>query len=476
MLEQFKSLIDNIYAIDIMTSIRLTSEEMPRAWYNIQADLPSPLPPPIGDEEKKNLGRYGIKECLRQEFSTERFPKIPEDILKLYDQVARPRDLVRAERLEKALHLPEDKVRLYYKREDQSPTGSHKVNTALAQAYYAAKEEKTRLTTETGAGQWGSALALGAMLNGLKPTVYWVRNVYDWKPSRKELMELMGAEVLASPSNRTKFGREVLEKNPHSPGSLGIAISEGIEDALDDEEHTAYTLGSVLNHVLMHQTVIGLEAKKQLEKVGDYPDYVIGCLGGGSNFGGISLPFIGDVLTGKAPKKKVKFIAAQSEAAPNLSKGEYRYDFADHAEKTPQLKMLTLGHQAEMPPIKGDGLRYHAASPLISFLRHELGLIDVVTFPVDEKYVFERAKFFIRSEGVFPAPESSYAVAQLIDQAFICKKQVDEGKIDKAVLLANISGHGLLDTKGFREVIGDKIRDDVTAEDLLKGLAPQPFS
>jgi tryptophan synthase beta chain len=457
-----------------MTTIRLTSEEMPKKWYNIQADLPSPLPPPKGDEALKNLGRYGIKECLRQEVSTERFITIPEEVFKLYDQAGRPRDLVRAERLERALHLPEGKIKLYYKREDQSNTGSHKVNTALAQAYYAAKEGKTRLATETGAGQWGSALSYGAMLNGLKPTVYWVKNVYDWKPSRKILMELMGAEVLASPSTRTQFGRETLEKNPNHPGSLGIAISEGIEDALGDEENTAYSLGSVLNHVLMHQTVIGLEAKKQLEMVDDYPDYIIGCLGGGSNFGGIALPFIGDVLTKKITKE-VKFIAAQSAAAPNLSKGKYDYDFADDGEKTPQLKMLTLGHKIDMPPIKGDGLRYHAASPLISFLKAELKMIEPITFPADEKYVFERAKFFIQNEGIFPAPESSYAVAQLIDQALDCKRQFEEGKIDRAVLLANISGHGLLDTQGFADVLGDKIRDNVTAEELLKDLAPKPF-
>lgn len=461
-------------SIDVMTVIRLKSDEMPTSWYNIQADLPRPLPPPKGDEALKNLGRYGIKECLKQEISTERFPKIPDEVFELYDQAGRPRDLKRAKRLERALHLPEGKVRLYYKREDLSSTGSHKVNTALAQAYYAAKEGKTRLTTETGAGQWGSALSYGAMLNRLKPTVYWVRNVYDWKPDRKILMELMGAEVLASPSNRTNFGREILKKNPNHPGSLGIAISEGIEDALGNEENTAYTLGSVLNHVLMHQTVIGLEAKKQLESVDDYPDYVIGCLGGGSNFGGIALPFIGDVLTDNAPKK-VRFIAAQSAAAPNLTKGRYNYDYADVGEKTPQLKMLTLGHQTDMPPIKGDGLRYHAASPLISFLKAELGMIEPVTFPVDEKYVFERAKFFIRHEGIFPAPESSYAVAQLIDQALICKKQFDDGKIDGAVLLANISGHGLLDMQGFSEVLGNKIGDEVTAEELLRELAPKPF-
>jgi tryptophan synthase beta chain len=371
------------------------------------------------------------------------------------------------------LKLPLE-IKMYYKGESLSPTGSHKVNTALAQAFYAAKEGKERLSTETGAGQWGSALTYGAMLNDLDARVFWVRAVHDWKPERKALMQLMGAEVLASPSNKTEFGRKLLKKNPNDQGSLGIAISEGIEDALSDPDKTSYSLGSVLNHVLMHQTVIGLETKKQFEKIDDYPDYVISCLGGGSNFGGFALPFVGDVLKKKAPKA-VKFIAAQSQAAPNLSKGEYKYDFADHAEITPQLKMLTLGHQTEMVPIKGDGLRYHAASPIISFLKGKLGMIESVAYPADEKYVFERAKFFIQNEGVFPAPESCYSVACAIDQALECKNSWARGKLDETIIAFNVSGHGLLDMQGFSEVLGEKISSKVLIEDLLKTFTPKPI-
>ena len=456
-----------------MTAIQLTREEMPRAWYNILPDLPQKLPMPKGDEAMAKLQTYGIKECLNQEFSTDRFIPIPEGIQDLYEQVGRPRVLVRAERLENSLKL-QPEIKMYYKGEFLSPTGSHKVNTALAQAYYAAKEGKTKLTTETGAGQWGTALTYGAMLNGLDAKVFWVRSVHDWKPERKALMQLMGAEVYASPSSETKVGREILEKNPNHQGSLGIAISEGIEAALSSPDDTAYSLGSVLNHVLMHQTVIGLETKKQFEKTEDYPDYIISCLGGGSNFGGFALPFAGDVLTKKAPKE-IKFIAAQSQSAPNLSEGEYRYDFADHAEITPQLKMLTLGHQKDMVPIKGDGLRYHAASPIISTLKKNCGLIDSIAYPTDEKYVFERAKLFIQSEGVFPAPESNYSVACAIDQALQLKHDLKNGKGKGGVIAFNVSGHGLLDTSGFAEVLGKDIGSKVRLEDLMKTFTLQPF-
>jgi tryptophan synthase beta chain len=456
-----------------MTAIQLTREEMPEKWYNILPDLPQRIPPPKGDDAIKKLQTYGIKECLRQEFSDDREISIPYGIQDLYEQVGRPRVLMRAERLEETLKLPHE-IRMYYKGEFLSPTGSHKVNTALAQAYYAAKEGKTKLTTETGAGQWGTALTYGAMLNDLDAKVFWVRSVHDWKPERKTLMQIMGAEVYASPSNETNFGREILKKKPNHQGSLGIAISEGIEAALSSPDDTVYSLGSVLNHVLMHQTVIGLETKKQFEKVGDYPDYIISCLGGGSNFGGFALPFAGDVLTKKAPKR-IKFIAAQSQAAPNLSKGVYRYDYADHAEITPRLKMLTLGHKRDMIPIKGDGLRYHAASPIISALKEKYGLIESVAYPTDEEYVFERAKLFIRSEGVFPASESNYSIACAIDQALHLKHDLKSGKGNGGVIAFNISGHGLLDTGGFAEVLGENIGAKVSLEDLMKTLAPKPF-
>jgi len=424
----------------------LTPEEMPRQWYNILPDLPEPLPPPMdpetGESRIKALPEFLLGECLKQEFSDQRWIDIPEELLDLYFQAGRPRPLFRALNLEKKLDTP---ARMYYKSEFYSPTGSHKVNTALAQAYYAKKEGYQRVTTETGAGQWGTALAYGASLTGLKCTVFWVRAVYDWKMDRRVLMELFGAEVFASPSNRTEFGRTFLEKDPNHPGSLGIAISEGIEDAKKDPK-AIYCLGSVLNHVLLHQTIIGLETKKQFEKFDDYPDVVISCLGGGSNFGGFALPFMHDVLK---EGKKIKFIAAQSQAAPNLQ-GEYRYDFADHGELTPLLKMYTLGHTKDMPPIKGDGLRYHGCSPILSLLRNK-GLIDAVAFPVDERYVFERAKIFIQEEGFLPAPESAYSIACAIDEAVKCKETKE-----KKVIAFNVSGHGFMDIPGYKKVLGIK--------------------
>ena len=421
----------------------LTQDEMPRRWYNILPDLPEPLPPPkdpeTGESRIKALPEFLLAECLKQEFSADRWIDIPEEILDLYFQAGRPRPLFRAVNLEKRLDTP---ARMYYKSEFYSPTGSHKVNTALAQAYYAKKEGYERLTTETGAGQWGTALAYGASLVGLKCTVYWVRAVHNWKNDRRGFMQLLGAEVYASPSNKTEFGKKLWGKNPNHPGSLGIAISEGIEDAQKDKK-AIYCLGSVLNHVLMHQTIIGLETKKQLEKFDDYPDVVISCLGGGSNFGGFALPFMGDRLT---EGKKIKFIAAQSQAAPNLQ-GEYKYDFADHAEKTPLLKMYTLGHQKDMVPIKGDGLRYHGCSPILSLLRDK-GYIDTIAYPQDEKEVFEKAKVFVQAEGFLPAPESAYSVACAIDEAMRCKKTGE-----KKVIAFNISGHGFMDIPGYREVL-----------------------
>ena len=423
--------------------VTLPVDEMPTRWYNIQADLPEPLPPPIdppeGPSRVKALPEMLLGECLRQENATQRWIDIPPEVLELYTQAGRPRPLFRARRLEKLLGTP---AKLYYKAEFYSPTGSHKVNTALAQAWYAKREGYERVATETGAGQWGTALAYAASLVGLKTTIYWVRAVHDWKAERRAFMRLYGAEVYASPSDKTESGRELLKKNPHHPGSLGIAVSEGLEDARADEK-AIYCLGSVLNHVLLHQTIIGLETKRQFELLGEYPDLLISCLGGGSNFGGFTLPFLGDALKGKA----VKFIAAQSQVAPNLQ-GEYKYDFADHAELTPMLKMYTLGHRKEMKPIKGDGLRYHGAAPLLSFLR-SLGYIDTVAYPADEKHVFSRAREFIRAEGFLPAPESAYSVACAIDEALKCK-ETGEAK----TIAFNISGHGFMDMAGYSEVLG----------------------
>jgi tryptophan synthase beta chain len=406
-------------------------------------DLPEPLPPPKDPEEGqprlKRLEEVLLRHAREQEVSDRRWIPIPDGIQDLYEQAGRPRPLFRALRLEEALGTP---ARLYYKAEFYSPTGSHKVNTALAQAWYARDEGYTRVATETGAGQWGTAIAYATALVGLDAVVYWVRNVYDWKGERRGFMKTYGADVVASPSERTAVGRGVLKENPDHPGSLGIAVSEGLEEA-EREEGTIYCLGSVLNHVLLHQTVIGLETKAQLEMVEEVPDVMISCLGGGSNFGGFILPFV----PGALKEGGIRFLAIQSEAAPNLQ-GEYRYDYADHAELTPMLKMYTLGHQTDMQPIMGDGLRYHGAAPILSLLRSK-GLIDTLAYPADEMHVFQRAKSFIATEGVLPAPESAYSIAGAIDEALSCKESGED-----KVIVFNISGHGLLDIPAYREKLG----------------------
>ncbi len=426
--------------------VNLRHDELPPQWYNIQPDLPEPLPPPLDPKEGpsriNNLPNLLIGECLKQEFSQERWIDIPGGIMDLYGKIGRPRPLFRATNLEKRLNTP---AKLYFKSEFFSPTGSHKVNTAVAQCWYAKNEGYERLTTETGAGQWGTALALATAITGLKCTVYWVRSVYNWKEDRLALMKLFGAEVYASPSPKTKFGKSLYDKNPNHNGSLGIAITEGLEDAEKDPK-AIYSLGSVLNHVLMHQTIIGLETQKQFELFDDYPDVVISCLGGGSNFGGFTLPFFGDVLK---KGKKIKFIAAQTAASPNLQ-GKYEYDHADYGEMTPLLKMYTLGHLKDMEPVKGDGLRYHGCSPILSLLRHK-GYIDTVAYPTNEKHVFENAKLFTECEGWLAAPESAYSVCCAIDEAIKCRETGE-----KKTIAFNISGHGFLDMPGYRAVLGLK--------------------
>ena len=425
--------------------IALGPDEIPTKWYNIVPDIPGGLPPPMepteGESRMEALKKRLVGECLSQEASTSSWIDIPEGITELYVHAGRPRPLYRARRLEAKLGLR--KVRIYYKREDLSPTGSHKVNTAIPQAYYAAREGKKTLVTETGAGQWGTALSYAASLLGLKTVVFWVRAVYDWKPERKLLMQMYGADVHASPSGETPFGRSLLAKDPKHPGSLGIAVSEGLEYT-DMGADRAYCLGSVLNHVLIHQSIIGLESIRQFEKAGDSPDLVVGCLGGGSNFGGVALPFLGEVLKGK---RECEFLASQSEAAPNLVKGEYRYDFGDTAGHTPLMKMYTLGHETEMTPIKSDGLRYHAAAPIISALRNK-GYVRAVAYPSDELVVFEAAKTFLETEGWLIAGESAHAVRAAIDEA---KKA--EGKGEKKCILVNISGHGFLDLDAYRSKV-----------------------
>jgi len=429
-----------------INQICLSVDDLPKKWYNITSDLPEPLPPPkepeTGPSRTEFLGRTMIHECLGLESSTDRWIPIPEEIRELYIQAGRPRPLYRARRLEKQLGLK--KVRLYYKREDLSPTGSHKVNTALAQAYFAAKEGNTTLATETGAGQWGSALAYAARLMDLECIIFWVRNVYDWKTDRRTFMKLLDATVHASPSKETKIGRKILAENPNNPGSLGIAVSEGLEYT-SQHEGVVYSLGSVLNHVLIHQSIIGLETIEQFKLVDDNPDLIVACLGGGSNFGGIALPFAGEVLQGK---RECEFLAVQSEAAPNLIKGEYRYDFGDVAEQTPLLKMYTLGHRTELEPIKADGLRYHAAAPFISALRHH-NMVRAVAYPTDERAVFEAAKMFFQTEGWLAAPESSYAVKASIEEA----RKAERAGVEKVICM-NISGHGFLDIEAYREKLG----------------------
>jgi tryptophan synthase beta chain len=423
--------------------ITLSIEEFPTKWYNILPDLPEPLPPPkepeSGSSRMEFLGKTMVKECLTQEMSDQRWISIPEEIRELYIHMGRPRPLYRAKRLER--HLGLKKVRLYYKREDLSPTGSHKTNTAIAQAHYAMKEGKTTLSTETGAGQWGTALAYAARLLDLECVVFWVKSVYDWKTDRRTLMKLFGAKIYSSPSKETTIGRHVLSSSPNSPGSLGIAISEGLEYT-ESHDGSVYCLGSVLNHVMTHQSVIGLETIKQFDSIDEKPDLIVGCLGGGSNFGGIALPFIGELLKGK---RECEFLAAQSTAAPNLVKGEYRYDFGDVAEHTPLLKVYTLGHKTEMEPIKADGLRYHAAGPIISLLRNH-DLIRAVAYPSDERLIFEAAQIFLQTEGWLPAPESSYAVRAGIDEA----SKAEKAGTEKTICM-NISGHGWLDLEAYKE-------------------------
>jgi len=423
--------------------IDLSVDELPKYWYNIVPELPKKLPPPKEPEDGMSrmefLKSVMIKECLKQDFSEDIWIKIPEELLELYIHIGRPRPLYRALRLEKFLGL--NKVKIFYKREDLSPTGSHKLNTALAQAYFASKEGKKILVTETGAGQWGTALSYAARMLDLNCIVFWVKNVYEWKIQRRTLMKLYGAKVYPSPSKETEIGRKYLEKDPNHPGSLSIAISEGLEIA-SKLENAVYSLGSVLNHVLLHQTIIGLEALEQFKKIDAMPNLVISCLGGGSNFGGIALPFIREKLKNKID---CRFLAVQSEVAPNLVKGKYEYDFGDAAKLTPLLKMYTLGHNSEFKEIKADGLRYHAAAPIISLLRNE-GIVEATYYPEDEKSVFEAAKIFLQTEGWLVAAESAYAVRACIDEALKYEKAGEE-----KIILMNISGHGFLDLEAYKE-------------------------
>ena len=423
----------------------LSQNDIPKEWYNVCADLGEPPPPPLHPATQQPCGPQDLAPIfpmaiLEQEMSPDRWIKIPEPILEKYT-LWRPTPLYRATELEKALGTP---ARIYYKYEGASPAGSHKLNTALAQAYYNKIEGTKRIATETGAGQWGSALSIACSFFGVGCTVYMVKCSFYQKPYRKSMMQAFGAEVFPSPSDKTEFGKQILAKDPECPGSLGIAISEALEDTVHHHD-VKYSLGSVLNHVVLHQTVIGLESKKQMEMAGDYPDVVIGCVGGGSNFGGIVMPFMADKFAGK----NVRGIAVEPKACPTITSGAYKYDFGDTAMMTPLLKIHTLGADFVPPAIHAGGLRYHGMAPLISLLV-EKGMIEAVA--LDQIDVFKAAVQFARAEGIIPAPESAHAICEAINEANRAK---EAGK--ETVILFNLSGHGLLDLGAYDAYFADKL-------------------
>ncbi len=426
-----------------MPIIFLDQKEIPTHYYNIVPDLPKPLDPPLHPATNKPIGPEDLAPLfpvglIKQEVSQESLIKIPEEVRKAYF-LYRPSPLIRATRLEKELGTP---AKIYYKFEGVSPVGSHKLNTALPQAYYNKKEGVKRLATETGAGQWGTALSFACNYFGLACDVYMVRVSYDQKPYRKAMMKVYGGNCVASPSSKTEAGKKVLAENPDSPGSLGIAIAEAVEDAAKNED-TKYALGSVLNHVLLHQTIIGQEAKKQMEKAGDYPDIIIGCHGGGSNFAGIAFPFLRDKLKGGKPN--LRAIAVEPKSCPSLTEGEYKYDFGDSIGLTPLIRMYTLGYNFMPPSIHAGGLRYHGASPIVSSL-YEQKIIEAKAY--DQKEIFEAAVKFARNQGIVPAPESAHAIKAVFDEAQKCKETGEE-----KVILFNLSGHGHFDMSAYEKFL-----------------------
>ena len=430
-----------------MYKIQLSSDDVPTKWYNINADLPVELPAPKNSEGRDQISTLPdifVGECLNQEFSTDRYISIPKEVREIYQQIGRPTPLYRATKLEEKLNTP---AKIYYKREDTSPTGSHKLNSALAQAYYAREQGIERVTTETGAGQWGSALALACSMMGIDCTVYMVRVSYDQKPFRKGVMQLYNSTIHASPSTNTEVGRKVLEETPDTPGSLGIAISEAVEDALSDD-NVRYTLGSVLNHVILHQTVIGQEIKTQLEIAEEEPDTMIACVGGGSNFGGAMFPFMKDKIDGNSD---TEFIAVEPSACPTLTQGSYDYDFGDNVGFTPLLKMYTLGHEFVAPSVHAGGLRNHGMNTQVSLLTHE-GYITPKA--VHQRDVFTAGQMFANCEGIIPAPETCHAIAATIDEARRCKETGEEKTI-----VMNFSGHGLMDLKGYESFIDGSLEN-----------------
>ncbi len=435
--------------------ILLTEDEIPRQWYNILADIK--MNPPLGPDgpiSPDMLAPVFPMNLIEQEVSTERWIDIPEEVLKVLN-IWRPSPLVRAYALEEALGTP---AKIYYKYEGVSPPGSHKPNTAVAQAYYNKEFGIKRLTTETGAGQWGSALAFACSQFGLECKVYMVRISFDQKPYRKTMMATWGANCVASPSTETKVGRSILEKMPDTPGSLGIAISEAVEAAVTDESgQTRYSLGSVLNHVMLHQTVIGLEAKKQMEKVGDYPDVVIGCAGGGSNFAGLAFPFVYDKLNGK----DVAIHPVEPEACPTMTKAPFAYDHGDTGEMTPLLPMHSLGHTFVPPPMHAGGLRYHGMAPTVSQLVDE-GILEPKAYGQIDTY--NAGMLVAKTEGFISAPETNHALACVVDVAKQCK---EEGK--EKVILVNFSGHGLIDLGAYDKFLAGDLQDfDYPAEEIAE--------
>lgn len=426
--------------------VLLDEGDIPTHWYNVVADMPNPPAPPLGPDGKPvtpdALAAIFPPGIIEQEISSERWIAIPQEVRDIYRQW-RPAPLYRARRLEQALGTP---ARIFYKYEGGSPAGSHKPNSAIAQAWYNREAGVKRLATETGAGQWGSSLALAGQMLGLEVRVYMVRVSYEQKPYRRAMMETWGAEVLASPSELTEAGRRLRAENPDSPGSLGIAISEAVEEAASRKD-TNYALGSVLNHVLLHQTVIGLESRKQFEKIGEYPDMVFAPCGGGSNFGGVAFPFLAD----KAAGREVRLIAVEPSSCPTLTRGHYAYDFGDSVGLTPLLKMYTLGHDFVPPGIHAGGLRYHGDSALVSQLYHE-GLVEAVAVP--QLATFEAGVLFSRTEGIIPAPESNHAIRACIDAALECK-QTGEAK----TLFFNLSGHGHFDMSAYERYFQGELQD-----------------
>ncbi len=435
--------------------IDLSEAEIPQQWYNIMPDLPEKPPPPLHPGTGQPIGPEALAPLfpmalILQEVSADRWIPIPPEVLEIY-RLWRPTPLFRAERFEKALKTP---ARIFYKYEGGSPSGSHKPNTAVAQAFYNSKEGVKRLATETGAGQWGSALSFACRQFGLDCKVYMVKVSYDQKPYRRVLMQTWGAQVVESPSSETAAGRKFLAEDPDNPGSLGIAISEAIEDAATRED-TKYALGSVLNHVLLHQTVIGLEAKAALARENVYPDVIVGCTGGGSNFAGIAFPFLADKIHGR----KLRVVAAEPAACPSLTRGEFRYDFGDTAQTTPLLPMFTLGHDFMPPSIHSGGLRYHGMAPLVSRLAAS-GLIEAKAFM--QRECFEAGVLFAGTEGILPAPEATHAIRAVVNEAERCRQ---EGKSE--TILFNLCGHGHFDMASYDAFFSGKLEDSALGQDAI---------